>query len=289
MGTSIVDRRKGIPGSDAAEKVEEMGGPIAQRASRKTADGPGFIDLRPKSQRQVADDDVQVTAEDSPDSDIEAWTPPPRTTFAERRRRFAEERTRAAENAPASSIPRRRTTTGDITPRRSSSGRTRTDQLPRERRQRRRIHWLVPVFTGMLLLMVLYTVCFWVYTIGLGVSNRVSYGPTRTSEVTADLGQGDSPVNPSYILASNVAGQIIVTILPGGDSTKAQVYEVPALEPSIWGNLSDVVVTIEVQQHSASPNIYLHLVGDPSYWHFFARPSLTLTLINTKQGFKVLV
>lgn len=75
----------------------------------------------------------------------------------------------------------------------------------------------------------------------------------------------------------------------GGNATKALVYQVPALEPSIWGNLSDVVANIEVQQHSATPNIYLHLVGDPGYWRFFARPSLLVTMLNTKQGFEVLV
>ncbi len=39
---AIVDRRKtGIPGSDATERVQEMGGPVAQRASRKqNQDGP---------------------------------------------------------------------------------------------------------------------------------------------------------------------------------------------------------------------------------------------------------
>ncbi len=299
MPNTKVRRDKGIPGSDAAEQVKAMGGPIAQRASRKTvsepankrtAAGPGVIDLKTRS-RQWADDEdeVQVVAEDPPNSDsadIEDWTPP-HTTFAERRRRVAEERTRANENAPVGNIPRRRTTTDDITPKRRSSGRRETDQLPRERR---RVHWVVPVFTGMLLLIVLYTVCFWVYSFGLGASNRISYGPTLTSEVSAVLGQGDSRANPSPILVSNVGGRIIVTILPGGDTTKALVYQAPALEPSMWGNLSDVVATIEVQQHSATPNIYIHLVGDPDYWHFYSRPSLTVTLVHAKQqGFKVML
>ena len=298
MSNTAVRRDNGIPGSDAQEQVKKMGGPIAQRASRKTisesaskktAAGPVVIDLKPRSRQWMDDnDDVQVVAEDPPDSDsadIEDWTPP-HTTFTERRRRMAEERARTAGNTSASNIPRRRTTTDDITPRRSSSGRRETDQLPRERR---RVHWVVPVFTGMLLLIVLYTVCFWVYSFGLGASNRISYGPTLTSEVSAVLGQGDSRANPSSILVSNVGGRIIVTILPGGDTTKALVYQAPALEPSMWGNLGDVVATIEVQPHSATPNIYIHLVGDPDYWHFYSRPSLTVTLLNIKQGFKVLL
>src|SRR6266567_171522 len=288
MGTSTVDRSKGgIPGSDAAGQVKAMGGPVAQRASRQTGDGPGVINLRTKSQRRVADDndDVQVTTEAPPDADVgmEEWTPL-HPTFAERRRRMAAERARATANAQVSAT-RRRTTDG-ITPRRRSSGRRQTDQLPRERRH---VHWIVPVIMGMLLLMALYTVCFWVYSLGLGISNRMRYGSALTSEVSAVLGQGDSQANPSYILASNVAGRIVVTILPGGDTAKALVYQVPVLETSMWGNLSDVVATIEVQQHSATPDISIHLVGDPDFWHFFARPSLTLTLVNTKQGFKVLV
>ena len=298
---TAVRRDNGIPGSNAEEQVKAMGGPVAQRASRQTvsesaskktasrraAAGPGVIDLRPRSQQWVGDDDdVQDVVEDPLDADVnmQDWTPP-RTTFAERRRGLAEQQRQRAPEDEEFDTPRGRTT-DDIPPRRRSAGRQQTDQLPRERRH---VHWIVPVCTGMLLLIALFTLCFWVYTLGLGISNRVSYGPTPTSEVSAVLGQSDSRATPSVILASNVGGRILITILPGGDATKAMFYQAPALEPSMWGNLNDVVATIDVQPHSATPNIYIHLVGNPDYWHFFARPSLTVTLLNMKPGFKVVL
>jgi hypothetical protein len=281
MRSTVVRRDEGIPGSDAEERVMEIGGPVAQRASRKpatrtTAAEPGVITLQPRSQQWVDDgDNVQMTTEDPPDADVDVdlgnWVPR-RTTFTERRQRLAEQQ--------------RPRGTDDFAPKRRSTGQRQTDQLSRERGH---VHWVVPVCAGMLLLVALYTACFWVYSLGLGIFNRISYGPMLTSEVSAVLGQSDSQANPSVIFASNVGGRIVVTILPGGDPTRAMVYEVPALEPSMWGDLNAVVATIDVQPHSATPNIYIHLVGNPDYWHFFARPSLVVTLQNTRHGFKVVL
>src|SRR5260221_2824295 len=283
MGTSTVDRRKGIPGSDAAEKVEAMGGPIAQRTSRKTADGPGFIDLRPKSQRQVADD-VREPEEDSPDSDSEVWTPPPSTTFAERKRRFAEERTRAAENAPASSIPRRRTTTDAITPGRSSSSRRQTDQLPREHR---RISGVAALLLSALILVMLYLVIGWLYSLGVAGYNRWIYGPTPTYHLDAVVGDDDSPAYPTHIVAMNVHGTVVVEVAPAGDFSKVATYVMPQLPAPGWGSLDDVIVTLEVAGRGSTSNIVVHLMGGPDLLHFCQRPTLSFLLINQHPGFKV--
>ena len=283
MGTSTVDRRKGIPGSDAAEKVEAMGGPIAQRTSRKTADGPGFIDLRPKSQRQVAGDDVREPAEDSPDSDSEAWTPP-RTTFVERRRRLAEQQRQRATEDEEVGIPRRRTTTDAITPGRNSSGRRQTDQLPRAHR---RISGVAALLLSALILVMLYLVIGWLYSLGVAGYNRWSYGPTPTYHLDAVVGDDDSPAYPTHIVAMNVHGTVVVEVAPAGDFSKVATYVMPQLNAPGWGSLDDVIVTLEVAGRGSTPNIVVHLMGGPDLLHFYQRPTLSFLLINQHPGFKV--
>lgn len=294
---TTVRRYRGIPGSHAAERVAAMGGPVAQRASRRrSTSGPGFIDLerrtappvggdddeeeRPAlSQRarrhvdavSVADDeeDLLETSLDADVTETEDWSTPP----VQRATRSIS-RQRGSEDVAISTMPRRRRTQ-----------RKEMEPLPQARRES---HWLLPLGAGMLLIIVLYTVVFWVYFLGLGIANRLSYGPHPTSEMRAVLGLSDSQDDPSVILASNIDGRIVVTILPGGEPGRAFIYQLTALSPAQWGNLDDVAPTIEVQPHASTPNIAIRLVGDPDYWHFFARPALTVTLINTGKGFQVL-
>ena len=281
MPNTTIRRDDGIPGSNAAERVAAMGGPIAQRASRKTtdgktADGPGFIDLRTRSSRRVAggDDDVQVVTEDPPDSDSEEWVPP-RMTIAERVQRVAEERARTTEARPV--VAPRSTTSGSIPARR------RTEALPR---QRRRLPDWTLLWLGALVLIALYLVIGWLYVAGVGISNRLNYGPTPTSYLEAVVGDHDAPGHPTCIVAMNVHGTIVIQVAPGGDFTRSSNYILATLDPRAWGNLDDVVVTLTVSGGGSAPNILVHLQGDPDLSHFYYRPSATLLLINQHPGFK---
>ena len=285
MPNTAVRRDNGIPGSNAAERVAAIGGPVAQRASQRasrkttdsgTVDGPGFIDLRTRSPHRVADDDgnVQVVTEDPPDS--EEWVPP-RTTLAERRRRMAEERTRTTGERPVA-VPGR-ATSGSIPARR------RTDALPGPRRRRHLPGWAL-LWLGALVLIAVYLVIGWLYTLGVGISNRLSYGPVPTSYLEAVVGDHDEPGHPTSFVAMNVHGTIVIQVAPGGDFSKSSNYILTTLDPHMWGTLDDVVVTLEVQGHGPTPNILVHLQGDPDLSHFYQRPAVSLILLNQRPGFK---
>lgn len=292
MTTSTVDRSKGIPGSDAAQRVAAMGGPVAQRASRRTGRGPEPLTLttripsRPQPQAAdsagtgdetlKADSDEHINASADVDElyDPDEWVPL-RTTLAERRRRMAEEQGRTAGERPLA-VPGR-ATSGSIPARR------RTDALPR---QRRRLPGWTLLWLGALVLIALYLVIGWLYTLGVGISNRLSYGPTPTSYLEAVVGDHDAPGHPTSIVAMNVHGTVVIQVAPGGDFSKSSNYILTTLDPRVWGNLDDVVVTLEVQGHGPTPNILVHLQGDPDLSHFYQRPTVGLVLLNQRPGFK---
>ena len=290
MSSSLVDRRNGIPGSDAQEHVAAMGGPVARRASLRAADSrgtsvPGFLDLRTRSQQRAADDndDVQVTSEESPDADVNevSWTPP-RTTFRERRQKLAERQERRRASAEPADAPGRRTT-DDITPRRSS-GRRQTDRLPRGRR---RLTGWPALLLGAFILIVLYLMVGWLYIAEVGVYNRLSYGPTPTFHLDAVVGDHDSQAHPTHFTAMNVHGTIVIDVAPGGDFSKSTNYILTMLDPHAWGSLDEVVVTLEVQGRGSAPNIIVRLQGNPDLSHFLVRPAVSFVLLNQKPGFKV--
>ena len=279
---AIVDRRKtGIPGSDATERVQEMGGPVAQRASRKqNQDGP--IPLPIGKNTGSSRSRVQQDAMEEPlDTDVlpeteadEEWVPR-RYSRAEVRQRLGEQNARAGQDAPE------RRTTGSPIPRR------RTDDLPRPR-QRRHLHGGVTLLLGAIVLIFLYLVIGWLYSAWVGVSNRFSYGPTPTSYLEAVVGDHDAPGHPTWFVAMNAHGTIVIQVAPGGDFTKVVTYVMSAQTTfHSWGNLDDIVTTLSMAGNGPAPNILVHLQGDPDIGHFYQRPSATFLLLNQQPGFKV--
>ncbi len=220
---AIVDRRKtGIPGSDATERVQEMGGPVAQRASRKqNQDGPVPLPIGKNT---------------------------------------GSSRSRVQQDA---------------------------DDLPRPR-QRRHLHGGVTLLLGAIVLIFLYLVIGWLYSAWVGVSNRFSYGPTPTSYLEAVVGDHDAPGHPTWFVAMNAHGTIVIQVAPGGDFTKVVTYVMSAQTTfHSWGNLDDIVTTLSMAGNGPAPNILVHLQGDPDIGHFYQRPSATFLLLNQQPGFKV--
>jgi hypothetical protein len=104
------------------------------------------------------DTDVLLETED----EDEEWKPV-RYSRAEVRRRLAEQNARSAQTAPE-----RRTTGKPIPP-----------------RQRRHLHGGVTLLLGALGLIFLYLLIGWLYSAWVGISNRLSYGPTPTTYLEA--------------------------------------------------------------------------------------------------------
>ncbi len=263
--STLIDRsRTGIPGSDAEEQIRRMGGPIARRASRTPADGPTPMSfgrnryVRPDAQEEPLATDMLPETEG--DDEEDEW----------QQRRYP----RASQAAPE------RRTTGSPVPAR----RRRTDDLPRPRRH---LHGGVTLLLGGFILVLLYLLVGWGYSAYVGISNRLSYGPTPTSYLVAVVGDHDAPNHPSWAVAMNEHGTIVIQVAPGGDFSRAATYVVPAETFHAWGNLDDLVVTLTTAGKGPAPNILVTVQGDPDLWHFYQRPSASFLLLNQRPGFRV--
>ena len=156
------------------------------------------------------------------------------------------------------------------------------------RGQRGRLSGKVALLVGALALIFLYLVIGWLYSAWVGVSNRLSYGPTPTSYLSAVVGDHDAPGHPTWVVAMNEHGTIVIQVAPGGDFTKVVTFVMPAQATfHAWGNLDDIVVTLTVAGTGPTPDILVHLQGDPDIGHFYQRPSASFLLLNQQPGFKV--
>lgn len=96
-------------------------------------------------------------------------------------------------------------------------------------RQRSRFHWLVFIGLAMIVMIV-----GWFAFSALGNWWQVTqddwhYGRPRTFQIDAVVGHNDSPSNPSHFIAVNLNRRVIIIELPGGDSSKAKIYNGPIL------------------------------------------------------------
>lgn len=90
-------------------------------------------------------------------------------------------------------------------------------------------HWLVFAGVAMLIMIV-----GWVAFNALGswwqtTQDDWHYGRPRTFQTDAVVGQHDSMANPSHFIAVNLNRHVIIIELPGGDATKARIFNGPIL------------------------------------------------------------
>ena len=55
------------------------------------------------------------------------------------------------------------------------------------------------------------------------------YGRPRTFQIDAVVGHNDSPSHPSHFIAMNLNRRVLIIELPGGDSSKAKIFNGPVL------------------------------------------------------------
>jgi hypothetical protein len=55
------------------------------------------------------------------------------------------------------------------------------------------------------------------------------YGRPRTTQLSAYVGHGEQPGQPTHFIALNLNRRVVVIALPGGDSSKAQTLQGPYL------------------------------------------------------------
>jgi hypothetical protein len=94
----------------------------------------------------------------------------------------------------------------------------------------RRVHGLVLVGVGMLVMLTLWTGGSLALSWWQSYQNDLHYGRPRTTQVDAKVGHDDAGT-PSHFIAVNLAGHIVVVEFPGGDAAHAKVYIGPIMAP----------------------------------------------------------
>jgi len=127
-----------------------------------------------------------------------------------------------------------------VPPRRSAQAATRTRaryidevDIPETKQYRQRhmlrIHALVYLGIGMLVMLALWVVLLMVSSWWQVHQNDATYGRPRTYQFDGVFGHSDSAANPTHIIIVNLNRHIIVIELPGGDPTHARIYSGPTL------------------------------------------------------------
>lgn len=138
--------------------------------------------------------------------------------------------------------------------------------LPRTTSQQRPQSELIWLGTGMLVALVAVLlgqlVVGWVTT----TLDDWRYGRPRTFQCDMVVGHADSPAQPSHFIALNLHGRIEVIELPGGDSSRARIYQ----GPQIYGPGADlVVVTLQFPDlgHTHHPDMAILFQGTQAIFH----------------------
>src|SRR5438876_2196127 len=125
------------------------------------------------------------------------------------------------------------TTTGVTTPPRSGRHLPAVmppQQAPASRRARRvRFHWLVFVGLAMFIMIVGWLAFNALSSWWQTTQDDWHYGRPRTFQTDAVVGHNDSPSHPSHFIALNLDRHVFVIEFPGGDASKAKVYNGPTL------------------------------------------------------------
>jgi len=105
------------------------------------------------------------------------------------------------------------------------------------RRGKLRVHPLLLLGLGMIVMLVLWTLLTLVVSWWNTTWDDLHYGRPRTFQTDAIVGHNDSSSNPSHFIALNLNGRIEVIELPGGDGSKARIY----IGPRLYGNGDNLI------------------------------------------------
>ncbi len=108
-----------------------------------------------------------------------------------------------------------------------------------------------------------------------GVQDDWTYGTQRHFEINYVVGHSDSAAHPSHFTAENNNGEIIVIELPGGDVSKAKIYQIETV-PNNTGN-PPVKLSFTDMNGDGKPNMIVQ-IGDGS-------AMLYVTLLNNGSQF----
>jgi hypothetical protein len=118
----------------------------------------------------------------------------------------------------------------------------------------RRVHGLVLVGVGMLVMLALWQGGSLVLSLWQSYQNDLHYGRPRTTQVDAKVGHNDADTL-SHFIAVNLAGHIVVVEFPGGDAAHAKVYIGPIMAPG--HELDPVTLTFKDVNGDGKPDMII--------------------------------
>ena len=135
-----------------------------------------------------------------------------------------------------------------------------TERPPKRRRGGVHLHWFAVLGIGMLFMLALVVVGNAVISWWTIHQDDAMYGRPRTFQIDAVVGHNDSADNPSHFEAINLNRHIIVIELPGGDSSKARIYNITTL----FGNgqeLTPVTLSFKDVNNDGLLDMEVHIQG----------------------------
>jgi hypothetical protein len=123
----------------------------------------------------------------------------------------------------------------------------------------RRVHWLLQVGVGMIVMLALWVLGSNVLAWGTQRYNDITYGIPRTYQTDAVVGHNnDSAAHPSHFIAVNLNHQAVIIELQAGDPGKSVSYE-----QSFIGDDSDNLdpITLEFKDVNGDqkPDMIIHV------------------------------
>ena len=102
---------------------------------------------------------------------------------------------------------------------------------------KRRIHWVLILWSGMLAMLAFYLLWNWGNSWWTNHQLDATYGFPRTYQTDHVVGIADSQNHPSHFMFENLQGRVLIIFLPGGDATRAKIY----IGPTIFTDNADQV------------------------------------------------
>ena len=149
--------------------------------------------------------------------------------------------------------------------------------------QPRRVHPLLYLGVGMLVMLAVGTGLSFVVPWAHTTLDDLRYGHPRTFQVDAFVGHNEQAGMPTHFIALNLNRHIMIIELPGGDPAHARIYSGPVL----YGSGDDLVpITLNFADvngdHKPDMIIHLHYQG----WFGFSDSEQDMVFINENGGFR---
>jgi hypothetical protein len=119
---------------------------------------------------------------------------------------------------------------------------------------KRKVHWVVILWIGMLAMLALYLLWNWSTSWWTDHQLYATYGFPRTFQTDGVVGHTDSTDHPSHFIFLNLNGHVLIIEFPGGDATHAKIYSGPQI---FADNPSSVPVTGEFKDVNGDGKIDL--------------------------------